>query len=75
MAISVGEAASLPSVYAAHRLGDGRWEIVAHDDDPRRPPWRRWTVTSGQKATSRGRPIAAGKRTACHANDLKRTFN
>ena len=35
---SVGKLASLPSTYAVHPLGDGRWEIVAHDDDLQRPP-------------------------------------
>jgi hypothetical protein len=34
----------MPSCYAAHRLEDGRWEILAPDDDPRRPPWRRAAV-------------------------------
>ena len=30
----------LPGCYAAHRLRDGRWEILATDDDPFRPPHR-----------------------------------
>lgn len=34
----------LPGCYAGRQLSDGRWEIVAQDDDPLRPSWRRVTV-------------------------------
>jgi hypothetical protein len=30
--------------YALHRLAGDRWEIVAPDDDPTRPPWRRIAI-------------------------------
>jgi hypothetical protein len=38
----------MPSCFAVHRLSDGRWEILAPDDDPRRPPWRHIGVFSYQ---------------------------
>jgi hypothetical protein len=47
--------ANPPACYAVHRLPGDRWEIVATDDDPRRPPWRRVEVVSCSSA----RPIRA----------------
>jgi hypothetical protein len=35
-----------PTNFAAYRLPDGRWQLVAPDDDPRRPPWRRLMIVS-----------------------------
>src|SRR5512139_1180064 len=45
------------SVYAVHRLADDQWEILAPDDDPRRPPWRRLVVVVPER-----RPIPAEPR-------------
>ena len=39
--------AVLPACYAVHRLSDGSWELLALDDDPYRPAWRRVVVISG----------------------------
>jgi hypothetical protein len=36
----------LPPIYAVRRITDERWEVLGPDDDPRRPPWRRWDVIS-----------------------------
>jgi len=33
-------------VYSAHRLDDGRWEVLALDDDTRRPPWIRVAIVT-----------------------------
>ena len=49
----MGKGRSVPPVYAGRQLSDGRWEVVAPDDDPYRPSWRRWMVISEQKAGSR----------------------
>jgi hypothetical protein len=32
------------AIFAVHRLANGQWEIIAPDDDPCRPPWRRIVV-------------------------------
>ena len=39
----------LPS-FAVHRLADDRWEILSHDDDPRRPPWRRVAIINQRRS-------------------------
>jgi hypothetical protein len=41
----------LPSLFAAHRLDDGRWEISSLDDDYRQPAHVRWACVTPFDAT------------------------
>jgi hypothetical protein len=49
----VGVMNRLPPVFAVRRISDYRWELVGPDDDPRRPPWRRWLMLDQAAARSR----------------------
>ena len=44
MTYSVRHLPRLPAIFAVHRVAGGCWEVLGPDDDPRRPPWRRWAV-------------------------------
>jgi hypothetical protein len=35
-----------PPIFAVRRLTPDCWELVGPDEDPYRPPWRRWAVVS-----------------------------
>jgi hypothetical protein len=51
-------------VFAAHLLDDGRWEVFAMDDDPRRPPWIRIAIVTvpGKELTPSERRVCGARR-------------
>jgi hypothetical protein len=54
--------------FAVHRISAGRWEVLAPDDDPTRPPWQRAAVMDSAHRPHTARTPA---HTGAHHHDFQ----